>query len=100
MLGLEVRDRAFDLAAENVLPLDRYAEPDTSLPRGCVLGTVRLDGIYTTTAAMRQPDMTPLELSLGDYSAGRYAWLLGAPKPFREPIPARGALGLWEWEPS
>ena len=41
---------------------------------------------------------SPLEEELGDYSPGRWVWVLANPKPFPEPIPARGALGLWEWE--
>jgi hypothetical protein len=30
---------------------------------------------------------------------GRYAWILEDIKPLPEPIPARGAQGLWNWEP-
>jgi hypothetical protein len=39
------------------------------------------------------------ELSFGDYTPGRYAWLLEDVKPLPEPIPAKGHQGLWEWEP-
>jgi hypothetical protein len=47
------------------------------------------------------PDIPPgePERSFGDYSPGRYAWLLTDVYRLAEPIPARGALGLWEWEP-
>jgi len=38
------------------------------------------------------------ELSFGDFSPGRFAWILGRPTLLSEPIPARGALGLWEWK--
>lgn len=38
------------------------------------------------------------ELSFGDYSVGRCAWLLENIRALPEPIPAKGALGLWEWE--
>lgn len=37
------------------------------------------------------------ERAFGDYAPGRYAWLLADVTPLAEPIPARGALGLWEW---
>jgi hypothetical protein len=37
------------------------------------------------------------ELSFGDFSDGRYAWLLEHQFNFIEPIPAKGALGLWPW---
>src|SRR2546429_7777378 len=38
------------------------------------------------------------ERAFGDYSPGRFAWILEAVKPLPQPIPAKGALGLWEWE--
>lgn len=39
------------------------------------------------------------ERAFGDYGTGRYAWLLADVRPLAEPIPAKGALGLWEWTP-
>lgn len=36
---------------------------------------------------------------LGDFSGGRYAWLLANIEPLPEPIPATGHQGLWEWTP-
>jgi hypothetical protein len=38
------------------------------------------------------------ELSFGNYSSGRYAWLLANIEMVPSPIPMRGALGLWEWK--
>lgn len=35
----------------------------------------------------------------GDYSPGRFAWLLADIKPLPEPIPAKGKQGLWNWTP-
>lgn len=37
------------------------------------------------------------ELSFGDYTPGRYAWILANVKPLPEPVPAKGSLGLWDW---
>ena len=37
------------------------------------------------------------ESSFGDYTPGRWAWILDDAKPLPEPIPAKGAPGLWEW---
>jgi activating signal cointegrator 1 len=44
-------------------------------------------------------DFTPSvdELTFGDFSDGRYAWLLEHQYDFVAPIPAKGALGLWPW---
>ena len=37
------------------------------------------------------------EADFGDYSDGRFAFLLGDIQPLALPIPARGMLGFWEW---
>jgi hypothetical protein len=37
------------------------------------------------------------ERQLGDYTPGRYGWLLSNPVRFETPIPAKGSLGLWEY---
>lgn len=42
--------------------------------------------------------LTAQEHAFGDYSPGRYAWLLTDVRALPEPIPARGALGLWNYE--
>lgn len=38
------------------------------------------------------------ERVLGDYSPGRFAWVLQNPVMFDKPIPARGKQGWWNWE--
>jgi hypothetical protein len=40
--------------------------------------------------------LTDQERAFGDYSPGRYAWLLAEIRPLREPVPCKGALSLWE----
>lgn len=45
------------------------------------------------------PDADSLEFSFGDYTPGRYAWILYDVRALKEPIPARGAMGLWNWTP-
>lgn len=35
---------------------------------------------------------------LGDFTPGRFAWMLTNIKPLPEPIPAKGKQGIWEWE--
>jgi hypothetical protein len=39
------------------------------------------------------------EVEFGDYSPGRWAWILDDIQPLREPVRARGAPGLWDWYP-
>lgn len=35
--------------------------------------------------------------ALGDFSPGRFAWLLSHIEPVDPPVPARGRQQLWEW---
>lgn len=37
------------------------------------------------------------EFHFGDYTKGRFAWVLANVKALDEPIHARGMLGVWEW---
>lgn len=39
------------------------------------------------------------QLRHGDFGSGRYAWMLTDNRPLREPVPARGRQGLWDWTP-
>ncbi len=38
------------------------------------------------------------EFAFGDYTMGRYAFILADIRPLSKPISARGSLGLWEWQ--
>ena len=42
--------------------------------------------------------LTDQERAFGDYTPGRYAWLLTNIRALPEPIPCKGALGLWNYE--
>lgn len=33
----------------------------------------------------------------GDFTRGRYAWILENPVMFEKPIPAMGSQGFWNW---
>jgi hypothetical protein len=65
-----------------------------SIPRGMIIGFVRVDDVLMTGGA--QP--TGLEHRLGDWQAGRFAWQLSNPIRLQEPIKAKGSLGLWNWQ--
>lgn len=56
-------------------------------------GLITANGVFPKTA---QPLPSDQECTFGDYSPGRYAWLLCDVQALPEPIPAKGALGLWE----
>lgn len=44
----------------------------------------------------RQKDVTD-QLPYGDFTPGRWAWLLDAIKPAVRPVPAKGHQQLWTW---
>jgi hypothetical protein len=79
--------------------LDDNAASIRSLPLGRVVATARLVQCIEVDLIERfvQP-FTDQERALGNYEAGRYGFLLDAVRPLAYPIPARGALSLWEWE--
>ena len=44
--------------------------------------------------------LTPMELALGDFTLGRYAWDFHVRIAADSPVPAKGMQGLWEWRGS
>lgn len=68
------------------------------LPRGVILGRVHLVGCFDTSRVRQAFSDRSIEAGLGDYSDGRFAWLLDVRKVFAQPIPAAGMLGLWEFK--
>lgn len=67
------------------------------LPLGAVVATARLVDVRPTQEVA--PSTSALERLYGDYTPGRFGWILADVVPLPEPIPARGSLGLWEWNP-
>ena len=81
------------------------------LPRGAILAVCELETCIptlwltatgrTTVSTRSGPAeyvLTDQERAFGDYTPGRYAWLLSNVRALPEPIPAKGALGLWNWD--
>lgn len=69
-----------------------YSYPE--LGCGHIIGQVELH------KCIRTSDVTEIsqnEREFGDYAPGRFAWLLMNPLRL-PPIPAKGSLGLWEFE--
>jgi activating signal cointegrator 1 len=93
------REPAFAEALGDLAPLNNYGSPDLAcLPRGVVVATCDLIDVVQIDAYLRV-QLSEAELAFGDYSDGRLAWLLANVKQLDEPVPAKGRLGLWEWEP-
>ena len=69
-------------------------------PLGVVLAIARLVSVERISKFSRERILLnggPCERDLGNYSAGRFAWILDSVDSLPYPEPARGALGLWEW---
>lgn len=64
---------------------------------GAVIGTVEIVDCVPIEEIVDK--LSETERLLGDYSPGRFAWVLKNPRKFSTTIPARGQLGFWEWTP-
>lgn len=65
------------------------------LPRGVIIATCTLtDCVPTSKFGGRDF----LDSAFGDFTPGRFAWILTDVRRLDEPIPARGRLGLWDHE--
>lgn len=70
------------------------AELDHELPRGTVVAVADLVGVVPSEDAVRA-GLTDDERAFGDFTAGRYAWVLEHVVALPRPIACRGAQGLW-----
>ena len=84
-------------------PFSRYISSFDDLTFGAIIGQVELEDIvpveqlFLTDAKLNQ--LTLEEKAFGDYTKGRYAWILTKPVLFEVPIPVKGSLNLWEYKP-
>jgi hypothetical protein len=93
----------------DVLPIHSYTSREPQSPDGryllhevggrgvSVLAMFDADGTGLPTHDGRWPDYRD-DLPWGDFTPGRWAWLLADVRKLAEPIPARGRQGLWEWD--
>jgi hypothetical protein len=86
----------------NEAPFKKYIPDFRQLPFGAIIGKVHLDDVVPVESLLYSDAMlnhlTLEEKAFGDYSKGRYAWILSEPEPFDKIIPIRGTLGLWQFE--
>jgi hypothetical protein len=75
--------------------LDAVLPGSMELHYGAVIGTVEI--VDCVAVEEIRDKLTERERLLGDYSPGRFAWVLKNPIMFDTPVPARGNQGWWEW---
>lgn len=72
--------------------------PRDLFPTGAVIGMAKL--IEVRRVETIRDKLTTPERAFGDYSDGRWAWVFESACLFPEPIPAKGALSIWMWDPN
>lgn len=103
----------FDLSGPRTDPAPNAIDPAHALPLGAIVATCTLADVVPTESLVpcidvgnrgwgiqaigRVPLIDPDQCPYGDYSPGRFAWLLDDVKPIDPPIPAKGRQGLWRW---
>lgn len=70
------------------------------LPRGVIIGKAKLTACKLIDEEYSNfvKEFCPAEYAFGDFTPGRYAWVLEEPVLFDKPIPASGKQGLWNWD--
>lgn len=85
--------------------LQNHGYSADSLPSGLIIAKGRLANCYEVIHsngefAVLDGDQVIIsgnEYLFGDYSEGRFAWELDHVELLKEPIPAKGQLGIWEY---
>lgn len=72
------------------------------LPRGAIVAVTRLADVVQFGPAKLytdDPAVAAREAAFGNFADGRFGWLLEDVRPVDPPVPAAGALGLWNVPP-
>lgn len=98
---IRLQDGMYDLVdhMERIGFMDGYGE----IPYGAIIGKVKVESFYKTEDLVSPSCkhytvidwISEQEEAFGDYSPGRFGWLLSDPVEFEVPIPAKGQLNLW-----
>jgi len=69
-----------------------------NMPVGAIIAKCKL--ISTVRTENIRDRLNTIEKACGDYTDGRYAWLLSDITPLEKPVSVKGKQGLWNWEVS
>lgn len=96
----ELLRKWYEPDGDNRLRVDAHGYLDRHFPEGAIIGKARLTDCFLVELSSREyvRTMEPAELLLGDFSTGRWGWVLEDPVVFPEPIPAAGKQRLWEYD--
>lgn len=83
--------------------LEKHGYSEKNLPVGVILATCNLSDCFKVTEDLGTGAtlddghfVSGNEYMFGDFSEGRFAWKLTDVEMLKDPIPAKGQLGLWE----
>lgn len=86
----------FPKAAQEFARTERaLGRGNSRLALGAIIGWVELVEVYQAEVLIQLGRVTGLEHLYGDYSPGRWAWEFQQPLLLSQPVPYRGALGLF-----
>ena len=71
------------------------ADWSDTLPRGAIVATAELAGVWPTARAMRCDMIGFTEFVCGNYAPGRFVWQLDDVRAIAPPVPYRGRQGLF-----
>ncbi len=98
------KGKAGEIFAQDA-PFKKYIPNFKQLPFGYIIGKVTLTdvirigtGTLLHTSDEMMNNLTMEEKAFGDYTAGRFAWMLQDAVAFKTPLGARGSLTLWEFD--
>ena len=81
-------------------PVSKYIPDFKKLPFGAIIGEAKLTSILRVEdfdlPDFEMDNLTLEEKAFGDYTSGRFGWILEDPVAYQTPIPARGHLRLWD----
>ena len=81
------------------LPMREIFRNVSTFPRGVIVAKAYLENVFPTESPKLEAileDRPHAECFLGDYTSGRFGWVLSEVVPFKIPIPFKGAQGLFE----
>jgi activating signal cointegrator 1 len=85
------------LKAAGLIQYGVWHPSNNDLPLGAVVAVCRITDCVAVHGMAHT--LSAQERAFGDYTFGRFAWLLADVHPLPAPIPATGRLGLWDWTP-
>jgi len=83
-------------------PFSKYITDFSKLPFGAIIGkavltnVIKVELLHLPGEAINRLSLE--ERAFGDYSNGRFVWVLEDPEIFSQPIAVKGTLGLWNFE--